>query len=87
MKKSYDTAKIISILKEREEGATVNEITRKYGISKSSFHKWKIKYGGMDINDASKLKQLEQENLKLKRLVADLSLDNIALKDVLSKKW
>ena len=87
MKKGFSTDKIISILKEREEGATINEITRKYGISKSSFHKWKIKYGGMDVNDAAKLKALEQENMKLKRLVADLSLDNIALKDVLSKKW
>ena len=87
MKKGFSADKIISILKEREEGSSIAEITRKHGISKSAFHKWKIKYGGMNVNDAAKLKTLEQENIRLKRLVADLSLDNIALKDVLSKKW
>ena len=76
MKKSYDTNKIISILKEREEGATVAELTRKYGISKSSFHKWKIKYGGMDVNDATKLKSLEQEN-PLKMLILKALMVNL----------
>ena len=87
MKKSFSTEKIISILKEQEGGVSINEIIRKHGICKSTFHKWKSKFGGMESNDAAKLKSLEVENVKLKRLVADLSLDNIALKDVLSKKW
>ena len=87
MKKSFSTEKIISILKEQEAGLSTSDILRKHGICKSTFHKWKSKYGGMESNDAAKLKSLEQENIKLKRLVADLSLDNIALKDVLSKKW
>lgn len=87
MKKIFSTEKIISIIKEKEAGLTVNEIARKYGISNSTFQKWKSKYGDMSVSDASRLKILEQENTKLKRLVADLSLDNIALKDVLSKKW
>lgn len=87
MRQRFSQEQIISILKEGESGLSVNELIRRHGICKSTYHKWKSKYGGMSVNDSVRLKTLEQENNKLKRLVADLSLDNIALKDVLSKKW
>jgi putative transposase len=62
-------------------------VCRKHGISETSFYKWKSKYGGMDVSEAKRLKALEEENTKLKRLLADAMLDNAALKDLLSKKW
>ena len=88
MKKSkYSEEQIIGILKEAEAGIAVMELCRKYGISDQTYYNWKAKYGGMTVSDARKLKQLEQENRKLKHLVADLTLDNQALKSVISKNF
>jgi putative transposase len=74
-------------LKEQETGVTVAELCRKLGISSPTFYKWKAKYGGLDVSEARKLKSLEDENAKLKRMLADAMLDNVALKDLLGKKW
>lgn len=84
MRKKFSQEQIIRILKEGESGLSINELISHHGICKSTYHNWKSKYGGMSVNDEVRLKTLEQENNKLKRLVAYLSLDNIALKDVLS---
>ena len=86
-KKRYTTDQIIRILKEQEEGAKAIDLCRKYGMSEASFYKWKSKYGGMDLNEARRLKALEEENRKLKRLVADQALDILALKEINSKNW
>ena len=83
----YSEEQIIKILKEAEAGRTVKEIVREYGIAEGTFYRWKAKYGGMEVNEAKRLRELEAENRKLKQLVADLSLDNRALKDLLSRKW
>ena len=87
MRKNFSESQIISILREGESGISINDLVRTHNIAKSTYHKWKAKYGGINVSDVTKLKALEQENSKLKRLVADLSLEAIALKDVLSKKW
>ena len=87
MKSRFSEEQIIGMLKQQESGVATAEICREHGISQATFYKWKDKFGGMNVSEAQKLRQLEAENAKLKRLVADLSLDNIALKDVLSKKW
>ena len=87
MKKRFTEEQIIGILKEHEAGAKTADILRQHGISSATFYNWKAKFGGMDVSDAKKLKALELENAKLKRLVADLSLDKVMLKDLLSKKW
>ena len=88
MKKSkYSEEQIIGILKEAEAGIAVIELCRKYGISDQTYYNWKAKYGGMTVNDARKLKQLEDENRRMKHLVADLTLDNQALKSVISKNF
>jgi len=88
MKKSrYSEEQIIKILKEAEAGRPVKEIVREYGIAEGTYYRWKAKFGGMDVSEAKRLRQLEDENRKLKQLVADLSLDNRALKDLLSRKW
>ena len=88
MKRSkYSEEQIISILKEAEAGIALIELCRKYGISDQTYYNWKAKYGGMTVSDARKLKQLEDENRKLKHLVADLTLDNQALKSVISKNF
>jgi len=83
--KRFKTEQIIKILKESELGIPAAEICLKHGISEQTFYNWKNKYGGMDVNDAQRLKSLEEENRRLKRLVADLSLDNQVLKDLLEK--
>lgn len=83
----FSEEQIIGILKEHEAGVPVADLCRKHGVSDASIHKWKAKYGGMDISEAKRLKTLEDENAKLKRLLADSMLDNAALKDLLSKKW
>ena len=75
------------MLKEQEAGAKVAELGRKHGISEATFYNWKAKYGGMDVSEARRLKALEEENAKLKRMLADAMLDNVALKDLLGKKW
>jgi putative transposase len=88
MKKSkYSEERIIGILKEAEAGIAVTELCRKYGISDQTYYNWRAKYGGMTVSDARKLKQLEDENRRLKHLVADLTLDNQALKSVISKNF
>ena len=88
MKKSkYSEDQIIGILKEAEAGIAATELCRKYGISDQTYYNWKAKYGGMNVSDARKLKQVEDENLRLKHLVADLTLDNQALKAVISKNF
>lgn len=78
---------IIGVLKEHEAGTPVSELCRKHGVSDASIYKWKAKFGGMDVSEAKRLKTLEDENTKLKRLLADAMLDNAALKDLLGKKW
>jgi putative transposase len=88
MKKSrYSEEQIIGILKEHEAGMKTAELCRKHNISAGTFYQWKAKFGGLDVNDSKKLRHLEQENAKLKRVVADLTLDNVVLKDLLSKNW
>ena len=75
------------MIKEHEAGSPTAEVCRKYGISSASFYKYKAKFGGMDVSDARKLKALEEENAKLKKLLAEQMLDNAMLKDINSKKW
>lgn len=83
--KRYTEEQIIRILKEQENGMKVRDIIRKYGIAEQTFYRWKSKYGGMELSEARRLKLLEEENRRLKRLVADLTLDNDALRSVLEK--
>lgn len=83
----FSEEQIISILKEQDGGLKVAEICRKHGISDQTFHNWKKKYDGLTANELRRLKELEQENSRLKRAVADLTLDNQILKDINSKKW
>ena len=83
----FTETQIIGVLKEAEAGIKTADLIRKHGISQATLHRWKAKYGGMDVNEARRLKQLEDENRRLKHLVADLTLDNQALKAVLGKKW
>jgi putative transposase len=88
MKRSrFTEEQIIAILKEQEAGVAVAELCRKHGVSSPTFYKWKAKYGGLDVSEARRLKALEDENTKLKRMLADAMLDNVALKDLLGKKW
>jgi putative transposase len=86
-RKRFATEQIIKILKEAELGIKITELCRKYGIAEQTFYNWRNKYGGMDIGEAKRLKVLEDENRRLKRLVADLSLDNQVLKDLLEKNF
>jgi putative transposase len=86
-RKRFTEEQIIGVLKEHELGTKTSDLCRKHGISEATFYNWKSKYGGMDISEAKRLKSLETENAKLKRLLADAMLDNAALKDLLSKKW
>ena len=86
-RKRFSEEQIIGILREAEAGVAVADLCRKHGMSDASFYKWRSKYGGMDVSDARKLRELESENAKLKRLLADAMLDKAALEDVLSKKW
>jgi putative transposase len=88
MKRSrFSEEQIIAILREHEAGVKTDEVCRKHGISSATFYKWKAKYGGMDVSDARRLKALEEENSKLKKLLAETMLDNAILKDVAAKKW
>ena len=86
-RKRFAEEQIIAILKEHESGVPVAELCRKRGVSDASIYKWKAKFGGMEVSEAKRLKQLEDENARLKRLLADAMLDNTALKDLLGKKW
>ena len=83
----FTEEQIIGILREQEAGAKTADVCRKHGISDATFYKWKAKYGGLDVSDAKRLKALEAENAKLKRLLAEAMLDNAMLKDIASKKW
>ncbi len=83
----FTEEQIIGILKEHEAGISVSDLCRKHGVSDASIYKWKAKFGGMDVSEAKKLRGLEDENAKLKRLLADAMLDNVTLKDLLGKKW
>ncbi len=87
MKGRFSEEQIIGLLKQQETGATVAQLCRDHNVSQATFYKWKAKFGGMNVSEAKRLKQLEDENSKLKRLVADLSLENVAIKDLLSKNW
>ena len=78
---------IIGILREQEAGLKTAEVCRKHGISSATFYNWKAKFGGMDVSDARRLQALEDENAKLKKLLAEAMLDNAMLKDIASKKW
>ncbi len=87
MKRSrFSEHQIVRILKEVESGRTVKEVCREYGFSDATYYNWKAKYGGMEATDIKRLKELEEENRKLKHMYADISLENRALKDVISKK-
>jgi putative transposase len=86
-RKRFTEEQIIGILKEHDLGAKTADLCRKHGVSEATFYNWKSKFGGMDVSEAKRLKQLQDENGKLKKLLADAMLDNAALKDLLSKKW
>ena len=83
----FTEEQVIGILKEAEAGAKTSELARRHGVSEATIYNWKAKYGGLDVSEAKRLRALEEENAKLKRLLADTMLDNAALKDLLSKKW
>ena len=86
MKKRFSEIQIMKILQEGESGQKVSDICRRYGICEQTFYNWRAKYGGMELSDMKKLKALDEENRKLKRLVADQALDILVLKDVIEKK-
>ena len=85
--KRFSEEQIIGVLKESEAGAETKEVCRRHGITVTTFYRWKAKFGGMEVSDARRLRQLEDENRRLKHIVAELTLDNQALKGVLGKKW
>ncbi|ALJ06964.1 transposase [Brevundimonas sp. GW460-12-10-14-LB2] len=88
MKRSrFTEEQIIGILREQEAGVATAEVCRRHGVSSATFYKWKAKFGGLDVSEARRLKALEDENARLKRMLADAMLDNVALKDLLGKKW
>ena len=83
----FTEEQIIAVLKEHEAGARTADLARKHGISEATLYNWKAKYGGMDVSDAKRLRALEDENRKLKKLLAESMLDQAALKELLTKKW
>jgi len=88
MKRSRLTEEqIVAILREQEAGVATADLCRKHGVSSATFYKWKARYGGLEVSDAKRLKALEDENAKLKRLLADAMLDKVGLKELLAKKW
>ena len=86
-RKRFTEEQIIGVLREQEAGAKVADLCRRHGISDATFYNWKAKFGGMDVSDAKRLKSLEDENAKLKKLLAEQMLDAAALRELLSKKW
>ena len=88
MKRSrFTEEQVVGVLKEQEAGQRTADVCRKHGISEGTFYKWKAKYGGLEVSDARRLKALEDENAKLKKLLAETMLDNAVLKDLNAKKW
>ena len=87
MRKRFTEEQIIGVLREAEAGAKVADLLRRHGISEATFYNWRAKYGGMAVSEAKRLKELELENARLKRLLAEAELDKAALKDLLSRKW
>ena len=85
--KRFTEEQIIGVLKEAEAGAKTKDLCRKHGISEATFYNWKSKYGGMTVSEARRLKDLESENAKLKKLLAEAELDKAALKELVSRKW
>lgn len=83
----FSVEQIIKILKENEAGVKVADLCRKYGFSDATYYNWKAKYGGMEVSEARRLKQLENENNRLKKLVAELTLDKQAMEEIIQKKW
>ena len=83
----FSEEQIIGVLKEAEAGAKTVDLARRHGVSEATIYNWKAKYGGLEVSEAKRLRSLEDENAKLKRLLADSMLDNAALKDLLTKKW
>lgn len=83
----FSEEQIIGILKEQESGMKTGDVCRRHGISEGTFYKWKSKYGGLQVSEAKRLKALESENIRLKKLLAETMLDNAVLRDVNSKKW
>ena len=86
-RKQYSEEKIISILKEHEAGASANELSRRHGVAENTVYRWKAKFGGMEVSDAKRLRELEAENARLKRLLAEAELDKAALKELVEGKW
>ncbi len=87
MKKRFSEEQIIGFLREAEKGVPMKELCRKHGFSEASFYLWRSKFGGMDVSDAKRLKSLEAENAKLKKLLAESMLENEVIKEALRKKW
>jgi putative transposase len=83
----FSEEQIIAILREQEAGSATADVCRKHGVSGATFYKWKAKFGGLDVSDAKRLKALEDENAKLKKLLAETMLDNAILKDINARKW
>jgi putative transposase len=86
-KQRFTEEQIIAVLKEQEAGAKAADLSRKHGISEATFYNWKAKYGGMEVSEAKRLKALEDENARLKKLLAEQMLDAAALRELLAKKW
>jgi putative transposase len=88
MKRSrFSEEQIIAILKEQEAGVPTADVCRRHGVSSATFYKWKAKFGGLEVSEAKRLRQLEDENAKLKKLLAEAMLDNAMLKEITAKKW
>src|ERR1700747_194479 len=83
----FTEEQIMGVLREQEAGAKTADVCRKYGISSATFYKWKAKYGGLEVSDAKRLKAIEDENAKLKKLLAEAELDKAMLKEIAAKKW
>jgi putative transposase len=86
-RKRFSEEQIIGVLKEHDGGVKTADLCRKHGISEATFYNWKSKYGGLEVSEAKRLRALESENAKLKKLLAEAHMDNAALKDLLTKKW
>jgi putative transposase len=86
-RKRYTEEQIIAILKEHEAGASVPDLARRHGVAENTFYRWKSKFGGMEVSEAKRLRELEQENMRLKKLLAEAELDKSALKELIRGKW